>query len=177
MSNPSNCPACLLHRSDSLFTFIGSLRRVNSSIHHTCSDTDIDILLKEIDQTVREEYKESDEKIAHFRPLSLMKALNVPMTSVDMGDPWCSLELQATFDPCNTIYSSWRSLVKAIHDEVGYIRSGNYLVSDDKRIRIISRIELVNRIDLEDFKVMLEKKTDCKIEIFMEKFQLFCSVN
>lgn len=177
MSNPSNCPACLLHRSDSLFTFIGSLRRTNSRIRHTCSDTDIDMLLKEINQTVSAGYNESNEKTAHFRPLTLMKALNIPMTCVDMGDPWCSLELQATFDPCNTIYSSWRSMVKAIHNEIGYIRSGNYLVSDDKSIRIVSRIELVNRIDLEDFKVMLEKKTDCKINIFMEKFQLFSDGN
>ncbi len=181
MSNPSNCPACLLHRSDSLFTFIGTLRRINSSVRHTCmDDDDIDMLLKEIDQTVREENKETNEtneRTTSFRPLTLMKALNIPLTTIDIGEPWCSLEFQATFKPNNTIYSSWRSILKVITSGQGYVRSGNYLVSDDKNIRIIARVELVNRIDLEDFKVMLEKKTDSKISNFMDKFQLFSDKN
>jgi hypothetical protein len=141
------------------------------------------MLLKEIDQTVREENKETNEtnetneRTTSFRPLALMKALNIPLTSIDIGEPWCSLEFQATFEPHNTIYSSWKSIMKVITNGQGYVRSGNYLVSDDKNIRIIVRVELVNRIDLEDFKVMLEKKTDSKISIFMEKFQLFSDKN
>lgn len=164
MDRQSDCEACLLHKADSLFTVIGQLRRVNSKVNHTCGGDDLDVLLREINDTVFDE--ESTEVMK-------MRALNIPFSCKEMGPSWCSIDIKALFSKGNTIYSAWRSIVRIFHDRNGYLKVGNYHMKDDGSIMIVFKVELTAKINLEDLKTNLEKQTDSKITILMDTLCLY----
>lgn len=105
----------------------------------------------------------------------LERSLSIPIpSSWEQHVPiWCTLKLSLILRGENLcIATVWQKVIAYVQDRIGYIRSGSFVHGPDS-IRISSKIDLFEQVDLMHMKYELQQLTGVVCKMDMEEFS-FC---